>query len=94
MNDVIQLSIIICSRNRAKELESCLPVVAKQASLFRDVEVIVVDNGSTDNTMETIQRIVSSLQYVFRYVLEPIPGLCQARNRGRAEAKRKSSRLY
>ena len=83
----IFLSIIICSRNRAHEIVNCLPGIASQAKNFSDVEVIVVDNGSTDNTREVVNEFGTKLQYPFRYIYEGIPGLCQARNRGRAEAK-------
>jgi glycosyltransferase involved in cell wall biosynthesis len=83
----IFLSIVICSRNRAHEIVNCLPGVAAQAKMFSDVEVIIVDNGSTDNTKEVVQQMSASLQFSFRYIFEPIAGLCQARNRGRQEAK-------
>jgi len=81
------LSIIICTRNRVREVAECLPEVAAQARNFTDVEVIIVDNGSTDNTKETVESCAENFSYPFRYVLEPIAGLCQARNCGRAEAK-------
>ncbi|MBN8687128.1 MAG: glycosyltransferase family 2 protein [Chitinophagales bacterium] len=81
------LSIIICSRNRAKELEQCLPLVAEQAALFPDTEVLVIDNGSADNTAEVVKTVSEKSDYTIRYVLEPVPGLCQARNRGRQEAR-------
>jgi glycosyltransferase involved in cell wall biosynthesis len=81
------LSIIICTRNRATEVVDCLPEVARQAREFADVEVIVVDNGSTDNTREVVENAVRTHNYPFRYIFEPVAGLCQARNRGRAEAK-------
>lgn len=83
------LSVIICSRNRAHEIVNCLPGIATQAKQFPDVEVIVVDNGSTDNTKEVVSENSTSLNYPFRYVYEGIPGLTQARNRGRQEAKGK-----
>lgn len=83
------LSVIICTRNRADEIINCLPEVALQAREFSDVEVVVVDNGSTDNTKETVAELSKKHDYPFRYVFEPIAGLCQARNRGRAEAKGK-----
>ncbi len=82
----IFLSIIICSRNRAHEIVNCLPGVAAQARMIPDAEVIVVDNGSTDNTKQVVEKIAAGLNYPFRYVYEPIPGLCQARNTGRAGA--------
>jgi glycosyltransferase involved in cell wall biosynthesis len=83
----IFLSIIICSRNRAHEIVNCLPGIAKQARDFPDVEVLVIDNGSTDNTRDVVTESSTTLNYPFRYVYEGIPGLTQARNRGRAEAK-------
>ena len=83
------LSIIICSRNRAHEIVNCLPPLAEQARQFGDVEVIVVDNGSTDNTKQVVEEAKKKTSYPFRYVLESIPGLCQARNRGRDEAEGK-----
>jgi len=85
----ILLSIIICSRNRARELEECLPLVAKQAILFPDTEVIIVDNGSADDTKAVVTTASVQNNYTFRYIFEPVPGLCQARNRGRQEAKGK-----
>src|SRR5690348_12990589 len=81
------LSVIICTRNRASEIAECLPGLAEQAKQFSDVEVLVVDNGSTDNTKETVQQLSDRFQFPFRYVFEPIAGLCQARNRGAAEAQ-------
>lgn len=87
MNIAKLLSVIICTRNRADEIVNCLPEMAKQAREFSDVEVIIVDNGSIDNTEEVVKNLSEKLYYPFRYVYEPIAGLCQARNRGRAEAK-------
>jgi glycosyltransferase involved in cell wall biosynthesis len=83
----LALTLIICSRDRAAEVATCLPHVAEQAREFEDVEVIVVDNGSTDNTREVVEQLSVELGYAFRYVFEPVAGLCQARNRGRAEAR-------
>ncbi len=83
----IFVSVIICSRNRAHEIINCLPGLAEQARNFPDVELIVVDNGSTDNTREVVNQSAGNLQYPFIYVYEPVPGLCQARNRGRKEAR-------
>ena len=49
---VMKLSIIIATRNRAHAIVGCLdsipPAFAKAGPL--DAEIVVVDNGSTDNT--------------------------------------------
>jgi glycosyltransferase involved in cell wall biosynthesis len=50
-----------------------------------DWEMIVVDNGSTDNTAEVVRRYRDRLP--LRCVEEPLIGLSHARNRGVAEAR-------
>jgi len=49
-----------------------------------DWEVVLVDNGSQDDTQAVVQRHASSLP--LRYVVEQTPGLAYARNRGVDEA--------
>lgn len=48
-------------------------------------EVVVVDNGSSDNTAEVVESYAGALQ--IRRIVEPEPGLSNARNRAVAEAK-------
>lgn len=81
------VSIIICSRNRADELFASAREVALQSRILPNVEVIVVDNGSTDNTRKVVEALILEFGPQVRYVHEPTAGLCQARNRGRAEAR-------
>ncbi|ACL55892.1 glycosyltransferase [Methylobacterium nodulans] len=77
----ISLSVLICTRNRARSLERTL------ASLVRAKkpeglawEIVVVDNNSNDETQSVVQSFVSSLP--LRSVVESQPGLSHARNRG------------
>ena len=44
------VSIVILNRNGREHLERCLTAVA--ATAYRDIEIIVVDNGSTDGSAE------------------------------------------
>lgn len=79
------VSVIICTLNRAKWLHACLSALAADVTSAQCVEVVIVDNGSTDTTagvVETIGRHFDSL----RYCLEPRVGLSHARNRGVSEA--------
>ena len=46
------VSIYIPSRNYGKYLRDCLTSVKKQ--LFRDFELFLIDEGSTDNTFQEI----------------------------------------
>ena len=83
------ISIIICTLNRATELKECIAHLIKQVELLTDAEIIVVDNGSIDNTYDVVRNYLTQSNYAVRYVFEPSPGLCVARNRGRNEAKGK-----
>lgn len=85
MSDVL-LSLIVCTRNRADELVNCLPALAKQARDFPDVEVVIVDNASTDKTREVVERASAEYGFAFRYTYEARAGLCRARNHGRMAA--------
>ena len=83
----IYLSIVVCTLNRADELRCCLPLVIAQAISFDDVEILVVDNGSIDNTKDTVQSLSREHAFELRYIYESDAGLCQARNRGRKQAR-------
>lgn len=70
------ISIIICTRNRAQQLIQCLQSLEKLNPLPQ--EILVVDNApNSDATRE----IVSQFPQV-QYILEPSPGLSIARNTG------------
>lgn len=70
------VSVIICTRDRPRELERCLASLIR--STRRADEIIVVDNAPS--TAET--RQVADVHPAVRYVLESRPGLSIARNTG------------
>ncbi|WP_160164501.1 glycosyltransferase family 2 protein [Pedosphaera parvula] len=80
-------SVIICTRNRAGSLKETLESVKELRSMLGlQQEVLVVDNGSSDET----QAVVKQTQFAeikLRYVFESRPGLAVARNRGVKEAR-------
>ncbi|WP_414652161.1 glycosyltransferase family 2 protein [Gemmatimonas sp. UBA7669] len=79
------LSIVICTWNRVALLEQTLRSL--KASTFRagdSVEVLVINNASTDSTPEFLRDNASALG--FRWLTEDRPGLSNARNRGAVEA--------
>jgi len=82
----MNLSVIVCTRNRADELVNCLQELGEQTKEIEGVEIIIVDNGSTDHTKEVAARFTTDPNSRCRYVYEPVPGLCTARNRGRVAA--------
>lgn len=72
------ISVIIPSYNRAATIERSVRSVLNQT--YRDIELIVVDDCSSDNTKEVIENIDDSrLRY---YCLEKNGGACVARNKG------------
>jgi glycosyltransferase involved in cell wall biosynthesis len=80
-----EFSVVICTHNRAGYLDRALESVAAQDLEPSRYEVLVVDNRSTDDTVQVVER--SALGGKIRYVFESTLGLCHARNRGWREAR-------
>lgn len=74
------ISIIICTRNRAPKLKSCLQSISLLA--YQNYEVIVVDNAPDDDSTRQVAEAWGA-----RYILEEKKGLDRARNKGISEAK-------
>ncbi|WP_339868368.1 glycosyltransferase [uncultured Algoriphagus sp.] len=76
------ISIIVCCFNSAKRLLSVLSFLDKLEVKGFEYEVIVVDNLSTDSTVELATSFFSNSNLQGRVVHEPIPGLANARRKG------------
>lgn len=79
-----EISIIICSHNRASNLNEVLPHYAQLSSTIPH-EIVVVLNACTDNSMEVVQHH-QQLNPLIRFVKEDHIGASNARNRGYKEA--------
>jgi glycosyltransferase involved in cell wall biosynthesis len=77
----IRVSVIIPTYNRASRLPACLESVCNGAQ--SDQEVIVVDDGSTDDT----GAVIAAFQPSVRYVYQRNAGPSAARNTGAREAR-------
>jgi GT2 family glycosyltransferase len=82
----LSLSVIICTCDRAPQLERSLQKFNEAYSSPKSWELIVVDNNSSDDTKAVIQKFATSASFPIRYVFEGRQGLSHARNRGIAEA--------
>jgi glycosyltransferase involved in cell wall biosynthesis len=51
-----EISIVLCTYNRAKYLNDCIDSVINQT--FQDWELLVVDDGSNDNTFEILNPYI------------------------------------
>lgn len=80
-----RVSVVICTRNRSADLAQALASLTRQAPGSSPFEVIVVDNGSTDDTPATVARFAADLP--LRGIVEPRVGLCHARNAGWRQAR-------
>jgi O-antigen biosynthesis protein len=77
------ISVVVCTRDRAQKLESCLRHLDRQD--YPAFEVVVVDNAPTsDATRVLVEARQSRIKY--RYAVEPRGGLSWARNAGIAAA--------
>jgi glycosyltransferase involved in cell wall biosynthesis len=76
------VSVVIPVLNDAARLKLCLKALEKQMYPADAYEVIVVDNGSTDDTKAICMGYSAT-----RYLFEPIRGLHKARNTGIGAAK-------
>ncbi len=81
MTDKPTISIIIPCRNDARYIGEVLAALTRQTYPSDCMEILVVDNGSTDNSEEVIR------QYPVQRLKEEKPSAYRARNRALAAAK-------
>jgi len=79
-----KVSIIIPVYNVEAYLEECLNSVIEQT--FRDMEIIIINDGSTDRSVEIIQNFAKRDERIILYSQEN-KGVSVARNRGIRQAK-------
>lgn len=73
------ISLIVCTRNRADKLVDCLACIGYMHPPF-DWELLVVDNGSTDDTADVIKHFMSTFSHPGRYLYVAEPGNGAGRN--------------
>lgn len=76
MNDKMDISVVIPAYNSSGVISRAVDSVLKQTC--RPLEIIVVDDGSTDDT----QEIMRQYDHPVRYIRQPNAGSAAARNTG------------
>ncbi|TDD99844.1 glycosyltransferase family 2 protein [Flavobacterium cellulosilyticum] len=77
----VDISIVICTRNRSESLKKCLEKINMQ--LCMPTEILVIDNAPSDKATKAVAK-----QFInVTYHKEPKPGLSIARNLGAKLAK-------
>jgi glycosyltransferase involved in cell wall biosynthesis len=78
----MKLSIITVNYNNASGLERTIQSVISQT--FQDYEFIIIDGGSTDNSVDVIHKYEQQISY---WVSEHDGGIYQGMNKGLIQAK-------
>jgi glycosyltransferase involved in cell wall biosynthesis len=76
----MKVSIITATYNSGKTLRHTIESVLHQS--YQDIEYIIVDGGSKDNTLAILREYEIRFQGRLRYVSEPDQGLYDAMNKG------------
>ncbi len=76
----MKVSVVIATYNRALTITRSVQSVLTQT--WSDLEVIIVDDGSTDKTLDVVESIKKSDDRVKIITLEKNSGATSARNRG------------
>ncbi len=89
MTAPIDVSLLICTRNRAGSLAATLESVERAAAYAGStiVEIVLVDNGSADDTPQRLTEWQARQAFPVHLAHEPQPGLARARNTGLALCK-------
>jgi len=83
----LRMTVLICTHNRASQLDGALRSLESQSLAKHSFEVIVVDNASTDATPEVFEDCAGRGKLNLRYLKEMELGLDAARNRGIRESR-------
>src|SRR5215212_7819134 len=80
----MKVSIIIPTYNRCDLVGRAVASALAQTNCA--IDIIVVDDGSTDSTREEMERIAQHSAFPMRYIWKPNGGCASARNVGLREA--------
>lgn len=83
---MITFSVIIPMYNAEKYIEKCVNSILDQS--FSDFEIIIVDNNSTDNSVNICNKLINK-DHRIKLLHQPIQGVGAARNLGLHNAKGK-----
>jgi len=83
------LSVTIPTYNRCNVLQKTLAALFRQGQAPEDFEIIVVDDGSTDDTFQVVSTLAATSFVGLRYIFQDNKGAAAARNRGLEQARGK-----
>jgi glycosyltransferase involved in cell wall biosynthesis len=87
-----EISIVVCTYQRPENLRRVLASIEGQKGVEGKLEVVVADDGSTDETPDVVARFARETPFPVRFVTHPHRGFCPGR--GRNEGVAASSAEY
>lgn len=82
----MRFSIVIPTFSRSEKLRRCLKALCSQAYDKTAFEILVIDDGSQDDTQEVLKKFAKTSPVAFRFFSQSNSGQGVARNRGIDEA--------
>lgn len=77
----MRFSVIVPAYNCERFIEKCMNSIIGQT--YRDIELIIINDGSTDATEATVKRVMEqNPDFAIKYMKIPNSGPSSARNRG------------
>jgi len=83
----LRISVIVPVHDRSQDLKTCLSAILRQTRGWDDVEVLICDDGSSDDLLQTISGVMATGDGPVRYLRQAHQGAGMARNLGIALAK-------
>ena len=77
----IRYSLLVATKNRAEKLSQFVSVL-RQFTARRDWELVIVDNGSTDDSAARLELLAESLDVPVKILFESAGGKSRALNKG------------
>lgn len=76
-----KISVIVTCFNHEEYVEQCLRSIFEQT--YKDIDLLVINDGSTDNSNEIITRVLKDSTFPFtEYINQKNAGFCVTRNNG------------
>jgi glucosyl-dolichyl phosphate glucuronosyltransferase len=83
---MVLITVVVPSYNGENYIAKCLESLISQTHSTHDYEVIIINNNSTDNTVEIVEKFIKNYPHM-KLINEPHQGISFVRNRGYIEAQ-------
>lgn len=77
-----EMSVVIPAYNCIQTLPQVVTKLLEQAPIPSDIEIIIIDDGSTDGTRDWLEKMAMECPIGFKYLIQQNQGAAFARNRG------------